>query len=235
MEDTKNVVDVEFQDIDNEIYLTAPQIAQRIKDTDIRVRHWADVFGDLIGIEKLNGRKRYKESDVYKFAFIKDLLDNKNFRHDQARLYLSKNGFKYAEYDSGLVDIKDPLGFQALAAALSVEVDNKLNNFAENLLSNISNQLNEYLVKQMQINIEMKAEVEAAVDDIVSEKLEQQKQEIKIILDYQEQKAKTRDIELIDKLKSSMQDHQHQYEQQFQLQQQSQTKKSFFRRLFNTK
>ncbi len=241
MEDNKNAIDVNYVDIENEIYLTAPQLAQKINDTDIRVRHWGDSFGDIIGLEKVNGRKRYKESDVPKFAFIKDLLENKNFTHEQARVYLSKHGFKYAEYDSGLVDTKDPLGFQVLAAALSVEVDNKLNQFTERILFNISDQLNQYLISQQNINMEMKAEIESAVDETVSkqteyiEQLEKKieslsKQNEKIIdkIDSQEQKSSERDTELINRLKKSLDERQLQQEYKQQLQQ----KRSIFQRLF---
>lgn len=183
MEDNKNAIDVDYVDIGNEIYLTAPQIAQKINDTDIRVRHWGDSFGDIIGLEKVNGRKRYKESDTPKFAFIKELLDNKKFTHEQAKSYLSKYGFKYAEYNSGLVNTKDPLGFQALASALSVEVSGKLSQFSEDMLSNISNQLSDYIKIQQNINMQMKAELESAVDEIVTEKLEPQQSQIDNIIE----------------------------------------------------
>lgn len=225
--DNKDIVDVEYQEIEDGIYLTAPQVAQKINDVDSRVRHWGDVFGDLIGIERTNGRKRYKESDVPKFAFIKDLLDNKKFTHEQARVYLSKHGFQYAEFKSDLIDPKDPLGFQALASALSVEVDNKLKQFANELISNISNQLTEHLISQKQMNLETKAEIESAVDEIVSEKLDQSLQEFKTTLDTKEQEATKRDNEMIEYLKQHMEDRKK--ENELQLQQQ---KKGFFSRLF---
>lgn len=227
MDNNKDIVDVEYQEIEDGIYLTAPQVAQKINDADSRVRHWGDVFGDLIGIERVNGRKRYKESDVSKFAFIKDLLDNKNFTHEQARVYLSKHGFQYAEFKSDLIDPKDPLGFQALASALSVEVDNKLKQFANELISNISNQLTEHLISQKQMNLETKAEIESAVDEIVSEKLNQSLQEFKSTLDTKEQEATKRDAEMIEYLKQHME--QRKKENELQLQQQ---KKGFFSRVF---
>ena len=199
-----NAIEVEYKDVKNEIYLTAPQIAQKIGDTDIRVRHWADCFYDLIGIEKLNGRKKYKESDVERFAFIKDLLDSKNFSHDQVRIYIAKHGFKYAEYDSGLVDTKDPLGFQVLASALSVEVENKLSQFKDELLTKFSEQLSNQIKLQLEMNLEMKAEIESAVDEVVSEKLDSKLSDLKSYIDTKEQEAKIRDIELIDTLKENM-------------------------------
>lgn len=50
----EKTIDVEYQNIEEDIYLTAPQVAQRVKTSDIKIRSWADpdVFGDLIGIKK---------------------------------------------------------------------------------------------------------------------------------------------------------------------------------------
>lgn len=223
----KDIVDVEYQEIEDGIYLTAPQVAQKISDVDSRIRHWGDVFGDLIGIERVNGRKRYKESDVPKFAFIKDLLDNKNFTHEQARVYLSKHGFQYAEFKSDLIDPKDPLGFQALASALSVEVDNKLKQFANELMLNISSQLTEHLISQKQMNMETKAEIEASVDEIVSEKLTQSLEEFKSHVDTKEQEVTKRDNEIIEFLRKNMEERRKETELQSQ-----QQKKGFFSKLF---
>lgn len=225
----KDFIDVDYQEVDNEIYLTAPQVAQRIKDTDIRVRFWADAFGDLIGIEKVNGRKRYKESDVDKFLFIKDLLDNKNFKHDQAKAYISKHGFKYAEFNSGLIDPKDPLGFQALASALTVEVNKQLNLFGEEILKSVKQELEDSLLKQHQLNLETKAEIEASVDEIVTDKLntlDSKFQEITNYLDTKEMDAKARDNEMIDILRRGQ-------EQKSEQSEQVEMKQGFLKKLFN--
>lgn len=175
MNNEEKAIDVDYQDVGNEVYLTAPQMAQRINETETRVRYWADHehFGKLIGTEIVNDRKRYKESEVFKYMFIKDLLDNKNMTHEQAKKYISKHGFKYAEFDSGLVNPKDPLGFEALASALSIKVDEKLKSISEEIISNVKNVLIEYAVHQNDKNTQLKAEIEASVGDIVTEKLEQ--------------------------------------------------------------
>lgn len=238
MNNDENIVDIEFQEAENEIYITAPQLAQKINDTDIRVRHWADKFGDLIGIEKINGRKKYKESDIPSFAFIKDLIDSKNFSHEQVRNYIEKHGFKYAEYDSGLVNPKDPLGFQALASALSVEVDNKLSKFSDEFtkqfIEKISNTLVENLYNQQQMNIELKAEIEASVDNIISEKLQSLslkvensiENQLQMQIDEQERRFIERDIKNIELIK------QHMDERKKENEIEKQNKKGFWSRIF---
>lgn len=167
----QNIIDVDYDEVENVLYLSAPQLAKKIGTTEATIRSWAEVYGDLIGIEKINGRKTYKETQVTSFAFIKDLVDNKNMKKTQVRNYISKHGFKYAEYDSGLIDPKDPLGFEALASSLTVQVTHKLNIFTQELMANVTNQLNEHLNKQYQSNIENKAEIEASVSDILDAKL----------------------------------------------------------------
>ena len=213
--ESKNIIDVDYDEVENVLYLSAPQLARKIGTTEATIRTWAEVYGDLIGIEKINGRKTYKETQVPYFTFIKELVDNKNMKKTQVRNYISKHGFKYAEYNSGLVDTKDPLGFEALASALSIEVSNKLNIFSKELISNVSNQLSEHLMIQQQMNIENRAEIESSVDEIMESKvnviLEKQQnkldsalQDFKSYIDTKEQETKVRDTEMLDMLKHRM-------------------------------
>ncbi|HCL4447295.1 TPA: MerR family transcriptional regulator [Clostridium botulinum] len=227
--DKKDVIDVEFQDIKNEIYITAPQLAKKINDTDKRVRYWAkaDVFGKQLKIEVVNDRKRYKESDIPNFAFIKDLLDNKKFTHEQVRNHISKHGFKYAEYDAGLINTKDPLGFQALASALSLEVEDKLEKFTQDITEKNAEQLIKFLEHIAQSNLETKAEIESSVERIVSEKLDKSVSEFKSYVDEKERQATSRDIEMIDMLKNNMEERKKQQEEL-----EVEKKKSFWGRLW---
>lgn len=250
-DEDKNTLDTDYEEVDNVIYLSAPQLALKIKDTDIRVRHWADEFGDLIGIEKINGRKRYKESDIYKFAFIKDLIDNKNFKHDQVRIYLEKHGFKYEKYDSGLVNPKDPLGFEALASAINTEVTLTLEQFKTSLSEDFRKTMRDFLESQYQLNLETKAEIESSVDNIIGEKIgeieksntklheeltltvedtvtkklneQQKKYEEKI--DELEKKATERDLKLIEPLKAVLEERQKKEKEQHE-------KKGFWNKWF---
>lgn len=223
----QNAIDTDFEEVESVLYLSAPQLAKKIGTTEATIRTWFDYYGDLIGAKRSNGNtgtKLYKETEVPSYAFIKDLVDNKNMKKDQVRQYISKHGFKYAEYDSGLVDTKDPLGFQALASALTVEVESKLNQFAENLLSQINNQLNNHIKTQSVMNIELKAEIESSVGNIVSEvvadKLNQNKdnivEDIKYHMDEKEKEYTELDNKRIEDLKHSMENRlkQHQLELQ---------------------
>ena len=176
----KKVIDVEYNDIEieNVIYLSAPQMAKKVGTTEATIRTWADadVYGDLIEIEKINGRKTYKETQVPCFTFIKDLVENKNMKKSQVRKYISKHGFKYAEYNSGLVDPKDPLGFEALASTLTIEVKKELDEFKKDITNDILNQVDDRLKKYIMLQGEAINNVLdntiLKVDEVVSEKLE---------------------------------------------------------------
>ena len=168
MNDNPRVITTDFEEVnyDTEMYYTAPQVAKEIQDTDIRVRHWADSFEDILNIHKENGRKKYRKKDIESLAFIKHLLDEKKWTHAQVRSYCSKQGFTFAEYDAGLINPQDPLGFQALASALSVEVDNKLNIFMDKLIQQVSD-MNKNQLEQVSINLN------EIVTDSLNEKMEE--------------------------------------------------------------
>ena len=219
-------IDVEFENVKPDIYLTAPQVAQKIHDTDIRVRLWAEEFGDdtLLNIERTeSGRKRYKESQVSDFAFIKDLIDNKNFSYEQVRKYCKKHGFKYAEYNSGLVNPKDPLGFEALASALTVKVDEKLNNFSEQLLSKIDERFKQYAILQHEENEKMREITMSILDGIVSDKLDISLKEFTNILQGKQDENTAQYNKLIDLLEKNLEN------------QSAPKKESLFTKLFKKK
>lgn len=201
-ENKDEIVQVDYVELDKITYYTAVQVAEEIQEPVSTVRSWAGKdFGDVLDIERENGRRRFTKEDIKRLKFIKGLR-KANMSINQIKEYINKNGFKYANYDSGLVDIKDPLGFQALATALSVEVDTKLNMFMEKLVNQvgeinkrqlefISQELNESLLetldeKFIEFNSNTsKANEEVAISmdekfDSLKEQLEDIKQEVKV-------------------------------------------------------
>lgn len=185
--DDKNIIDTEYDDVEDVIYLSAPQMAKKVGTTENTIRTWADenYYGDLIGIEKVNGRKTYKETQVSSFAFIKDLVENKNMKKSQVRKYIEKHGFKYADYNSGLVNPKDPLGFEALAAALSVGTKKELDNFKKEILD----QLKQYMILQGEAVNNILDNTILKVDEVVTEKMEENSKEISDKLDKSTEKT----------------------------------------------
>lgn len=133
--DTKGFTDVEFENVeflDGGCYYSATQIADILEENPTTIYNWVkqDVFGDLLGIKRVNGRRVYTKDDIENLKFIKELR-KKNFSINQTKEYLAKKGFKYSEYDGGLIDTKDPLGFQALAVSIAEENNKKFAEFSK--------------------------------------------------------------------------------------------------------
>lgn len=253
----ETVIDVEYASINsdnesimNDVYVTMPYIAQKIGVSSSRVYHWSDEFGDII--DKLNNnesnnsngnRKRYRESNVKTFALIKDLIDTQHFSHEQVRTYLIKQGEEYSEYDSGLINPKDPLGFQALASALTIEVKEQLNMFSLQLTNEITTQVKELLNQQNDKYMQINTEMQGSVDDIISEKVNEISEtiaqsvkdmnnsvsQVNNSIQTLHKNNKNRDIILVNKLKQSMENTQQEYLNELKLQSH---KKSLFSKIF---
>lgn len=166
MEHNKDFIDVNYIDIENTVFLTAPQIAKEIGDDEKRVRYWGDVYGDLCGVIKIDGRKKYTKATISAFKFVRELVDDKKFSRLQVREHIEKHGFEYANYGSGLINPSDPLGFQALASALTIEMNKRLDEFLENVSSQLQ-ESNKELVDSMQEQIAI------TVDEVISDKMEE--------------------------------------------------------------
>lgn len=162
----KDAIDVQYTDTINIKYYTAVQVADEVNENVTTIRSWTqmDKFGDILDIQRVNGRRVFTKEDIIKIKFIKSLRDA-GMSINQIKEYISKNGFEYAEYNSGLVDPKDPLGFQALASALSIEVDSKLQQFMDAVTQSIV-EANEQVLK------EAKKDIIESVSDVVDDRLE---------------------------------------------------------------
>jgi predicted secreted Zn-dependent protease len=170
---SKDIIDVDFLDIEKEVFLTAPDVAREIPDDEKRVRYWGDVFGDIkkCGVYKIDGRKKYTKQTIKAFKVIQKLIDDKQFTHAQVRDYVSKNGFEYISDNKNDLS-KDLIGYNGLSSELSVELEQKLNVFQENI-KNMLLEHGEFLKN------DIKEQVALTVDEVVSDKLEPFKVDLK--------------------------------------------------------
>lgn len=171
-------IDVDYIDIQKEVFLTAPDVAREIPTDEKRVRYWGDVFGDIkeCGVHKIDGRKRYTRQTIKAFKLIQKLIDEKQFSHIQVRDYVSKNGFEYITNSNNISS--DLIGFQGLSSELSIEIEQRLNSF----LKSLKNQLleNNELLKS-----DIKEQVSLTVDEVISDKLEESMSGIEKELQFQ--------------------------------------------------
>lgn len=131
--------DVEFEELEDNVYYTAVQVGEILGETDSTIRSWCkdSALGEVLNIKKINGRNKFTKGDIEKLRFVKELRD-KNYSISQTREYISKQGFKYGEYDGGLVDPKDPLGFEALSIRLAQKQNEELQQFKKDILTEMS-------------------------------------------------------------------------------------------------
>jgi hypothetical protein len=241
-----NIIDVDFLDIEKEVFLTAPDVAREVPTDEKRVRYWGDTFGDIkeCGVYKIDGRKKYTKQTIRAFKLIQKLIDEKQFSHMQVRDYITKNGFEYMT-DPNTKDLsKDLIGYNGLSSELGVEVEQKLSSFK----TDIKNMLLEY---GELLEDKIKQQVAFTVDEVVADKLDPLKVEIhdnlqeykdstKITIQEVEnninKKLEERDINLVEKLRDNVQNEKikaleakiKEYEEQTQYQ-------GFFSKLFGKK
>lgn len=175
---------------DEECVLNAVQLGKLIDEPATTIRTWAGLHEQWLYIKKINDRFVYTQASIDQFKFIKDLCRHKNFTHKQISEHLSKHGFNYSQYDSGLVDPKDPLGYTALSSSLALENAKQLKKFMEKFVE-FQKENNKILIK------EMKKEVSTTVEEKIEESLK----------DFKEELAVTKEInETLDNLRTKMEE-----------------------------
>ena len=162
-----NFNDVNYKNMptDDECVVNAVQIARRLGEQPHTIRMWAESYEDCLYVKKINGRLVYTEASVSQFEFIQKLIRKNKFTHAQIREHIDKHGFEYTKFDSGLVTPEDPLGFQALAVALSMENNKQLQLFLGEFMQ-LQEENNQKLISSI------KEEVAMTVQDIVEIELE---------------------------------------------------------------
>ena len=142
MEDFTDVDYIELN-LPDDIYLTAVDVAKILKIDVSVLRSWTkpETFENELNIKRVNGRRVFTKQDVENLQFIKNLRD-KNYQIKLIKEWVSKKGFKYAEYDGGLIDTKDPMGFNALAESIMSKNKEQLMLFVQEIIKENVNLIN---------------------------------------------------------------------------------------------
>ena len=212
---------------DEECILNAVALGKLIGENPSTIRLWGDMYEEFLYIKKINGRMVYTEASVNQFRFIKDLIRDKKFTHKQIYDHISKTGFQYQKYDSGLINPEDPLGYEALASQIMIKNQDMMKQF-----------LMEFVKYQEQFKEEIKSDIKSEVAITVDDRMENNlndfkeelkedlKQEFQSYIDQREMDYKNRDTQMIDSLKKHLEDSQRKFEE-------NNSKKSFWSRIFN--
>jgi len=167
--------DVEFKEIptNEECMVTAVKIAEILEEPASRIRKWAEYHEDNLYVKKVNGRFAYTQKSIDQFKFIKDLKLNKNMTHEQIYQHMKKHGMQYSQYDGGLIDPKDPFGYEALSSAISQKTEIQLKEFLVNFVK-YQEKNNDSLIKSIT------SEVEQTVQDQIEESMSDVEKELQL-------------------------------------------------------
>lgn len=216
----KKFTDVSYTELRGDIYYTAVQVAEILNEPVTTIRGWAkdESFGDLLELKRDNGRRKYTKKDIDNLRFIKELL-NKKYSYEQIRELISKRGFNFGEYNAGLIDQNDPLGFEALAIKITQKQDEKLEIMQNSIIDN----MNEFMIAFAEAQNQR---LNLALDEFnqsLDFKLEKHEKYIESVIDEMEMNQKSRDNEMIDKLHRNLEERQ---------KNQNEQKKRWFSKIF---
>lgn len=217
MKDYENYNDVSYSSVpdDDECVLNAVQISKMVGEPASTIRLWADMYENFLCVKRINSRMVYTQKSVNEFKFIQMLIRDKKFKHEQVHEQLSKRGFEYSKYDGGLINLDDPLGFEALASQIMLKNQEQLKEFLMKFV-----EYQEDFKKELKEDI--RTEVAVAIDEHMDAKLD----ELKSYIDKRELEYKAQDQERMDMLRRSMEDTKKKNEE-------LNSKKSIWSRIFN--
>lgn len=203
-----NFTDVSYTELKDDIYYTAVQVAEILNEPVTTIRNWAkdESFGDLLELKRENGRRKYTKKDIDNLKFIKELVDKK-YSYTQIREIISKRGFSFGEYNSGLINPNDPLGFEALAIQITQKQDEKLEIMRNQILDSLKTFMEIYAEAQNQ-------KLNYALDEFnesLDSKLERHESSTKKLLDDIETNQKNRDLELLDNFHDNLEESQNNF------------------------
>lgn len=182
--------DVEYRELpeDEECMVTAVKIGELLKEPVSTIRKWAEYHENNLYIKKIEGKFRYTLRSVDEFKFIQDCIRNKKMTHAQVKDHMKKHGTNYSQFDGGLLDPKDPMGFTALSASLALENKKQLLAFMNSFVE-YQNENNQALIESI------KKEVSTTVQETIEESLKEFKDELSVTKDLNEK---------LDRLRESM-------------------------------
>lgn len=209
-----NAIDVEYTDLSNQVFLTAPQIAKELNVNPAKIRYWADTYGDIevCGVKWIDDRKKYEPKSIKAFKLIQKLVEEKNYSKPQVRDYLTNYGVSFPNGENALVNPENPISFEAIESILSLEMEENLQEFIEYMTTQLE-ESNKKMIENLEEKISLK------VDEVVSDTIDKHLSEIK------KEFEKTAELnEKLDNMKILMDERKKEYEEE--------KNKSWFKKIF---
>lgn len=224
MDNKENIIDAEFTEDKSikyingkPIYYSTGQVADILCENDSTIRYWCIQFNNILNIKTSGRNRQFTETDIEKLRYIQKLLRKDNFTIKQVQEIATEQQLDLIENNK--VE-QDKFMIQAIAKALTIELDNKFQLIQDQLNTSLELKLNEAKQKQSKEINQLKLDL--------SNKIEENQKLMESIIKEQNSKAEKRDIELVNSLKQVQEIAKRQYE----LHQKENENKGFFKRLF---
>lgn len=180
-----NYYDTDYEEVGNspqppQLYYSIGEVAKEVGEETSTIRHWSNKYWDFLDVEYCNTHRRYSRLDIEKLKLIKKCCKDKKMTHNQIINTLKETNFDITITEKHFSDMQNPLDIQVLASAICVEIENRFLMLEENIINKVNLELNKRIEKESTILKDIKAELSATVDEVVSEKLEEVKEEYKI-------------------------------------------------------
>jgi DNA-binding transcriptional MerR regulator len=255
-----NSFDNDFND-DNEehingrpLYLSTSQVGQIIGETDSTIRFWCSKFKDILDVQMVGSHRKFSEENIEKLKYVKKLLRDEGYSINQVIEYASKD-VKKAETQ---VQKKEPLGMQALATALSIQIASDLEEYKMQIRNELIQEIrsefrdiNESIKEQKQLQeiqqtelkehiaVTMSKTLDSSLDEKLDIKLQQTTKNItqsiseqfQTHMDEREAEYQKKMNEQLERLSKNME----LQKQQYLLEQEEKNKKGFFGKIFGSK
>lgn len=173
----KNIIDTEFEEIDNTLikdkdiskeplYYSRIQVAKILEEKESTISYWSKEFQPILKLKIVNMNRKYTKKDVENLLFIKKLIREDGLMIKQVLDYCQKKGFN----EEGLLDTSNPLAVKTFVSAMTDEFDKKVSEMQNQIIIQQQEMIEQLKNLIIQNNQDVKKELSLTVDEVVTEK-----------------------------------------------------------------
>ena len=170
-----NYINVSYEPVEEQkkepvLLYAIGEVAKEVGEETSTIRHWSNKYYDFLDVQMCNTHRRYTKLDIDKLKVIKKCVE-KRMTHNEIINTLKETNFDISIVEERFLDSQQPLDIQLFAAAITVELENKIKSMEENIVNTVIARI-EKQNKSLNLTLEQqRQDMAITVDEIVSEKL----------------------------------------------------------------
>lgn len=168
---SEKFTDVSYKTIpdDDECIVTAVHISKVLDIPASTIRVWARDLEEYLYIKKINGNFKYTQASIEQFKEIKMYRD-KDYPIELIRDIFKKRGEGFGKFDGGLVNPKDPLGYDVLAEKILSKNEKMMKDFTLALTNHLDKREAHLIEKvQQEVSITVQEVLESNLPNVSTE------------------------------------------------------------------